>query len=647
MPVELDLLKSQLIAYNLAYRLGEPMLSDEEFDIMLDTYKVKAGLSAYNKLREQLLESKGDVKHEFTVGSLEKFTIDENEELQKWINPTSRYCITPKIDGLSICAIYSKGKLVKAVTRGDGITGVDQTNKLCRILPIVIDDNSESLIIRGECVILKSNFDIIKHLANTDFKNRRNAAIGIVNAKNVDLKLLNYLTFIPFAKWQPDNTYEQPIFIEYLKKLGFYEMQYLTCSSNTINCGYLEDTYNLWNSDPNKAVDFDMDGLVIQEINHTFEANVYLPTRTRAFKVNKLVAETTIEQIDWQISKSGYLCPVGILKPVELGGATVSRCTLFSAKVVKDNNLCNGTVISMHKAGDIIPKFDAVIAPSQISKMELPSVCPYCGATLVEVLNKNNEFQDLQCCNPSCKEQGAKKMAYILRNLGVDRITDVSLLKWGITDITSLLAYTANLDYKSSIYFYEALAAKLFNQPKEVIWGALDWDGIGMATWKSIFTTISFDALTAMEADLKNFIVDDVSSYTESIKNIIENTEGVNKETIKIISNSYSSNKIILDQIVNDPRYNPIISVEATKSFTSKVNSDCLSICVTGALSMSRSKIKTLVEQKGFIFNDSLIKTTNYLVTNDTSSNSSKLVKARKLNIKIINEEELIKLLNQ
>ena len=196
-----EILKNKILSYNKLYREGTPFITDEEFDSLLEEFKNQYQ-NDYDSLREELFESAGEIKHKFPVGSFEKIKNDKDadDNLIRWCKddaPDTTYSITEKIDGTSMTVRYENGILVEALSRGDGLTGVDKLNKLSLIVPRTIE-YKQPLNIRGEVTFTFDVFDEVKELCGKDFKNLRNTTTGIINSDNPPVEVVKKLSFIAY-----------------------------------------------------------------------------------------------------------------------------------------------------------------------------------------------------------------------------------------------------------------------------------------------------------------------------------------------------------------------------------------------------------------------------------------------------------------
>jgi DNA ligase (NAD+) len=266
-------MKEQIIEANEAYRKGTPIMSDEEYDILLTKYEEnEMDYEECRKFKESLFEDGGDVKHDYIVGSLEKVRYGEHE-LNKFllVNNINQLIVSEKIDGCSFVATYNKGKFIKGATRGDGKTGKDITKKLKHILPKIT--SKDHLEIRGELTLTHNSH---KELG---FKNRRNGTVGVINRDEVNPETIKHVKAIVYQIVNSDKgMFDQ--FLE-LEQLGFQTPLY--CLHEVTD--YTEENLKEFLLERKAFAVYDIDGLVISSFDCENE-NVYHPKHKVAFKVN-------------------------------------------------------------------------------------------------------------------------------------------------------------------------------------------------------------------------------------------------------------------------------------------------------------------------------------------------------------------------
>lgn len=298
-----------------SYHEGDPIISDEQFDVLVEKYGEKGvGHST----------SDSATPHLFRMYSLQKFYGGEDQPPIVNGNKVSTY----KLDGAAVDLLYNKGKLIRALTRGDGFKGEDITDKILQLdsVPNTLRDPNIRQVI-GEIV------------ASKDIPNSRNYAAGALNLKSVDEFLERAVHFYAYGLHTdtPCNTYAQDMFL--LEENSF----------NTV-----------LSLDIDKPIPFPNDGIVVRvNSNNVFEDMGHTAKHPRgawALKERSEGLETTLKDVIWQVGKSGKVTPVAILEPVEIDGAVVQRATLNNIGFIKGLDLSIGDKVLVERAGGIIPR---------------------------------------------------------------------------------------------------------------------------------------------------------------------------------------------------------------------------------------------------------------------------------------------------
>lgn len=655
----IEQLKKDILEYNRSYREGKPTISDEKFDEYVDELKNQLSSKDYIAFRKTLFESAGDIKHAFPVGSFEKIKNDDHadENLEKFIknDPEDQtYAITEKIDGSSMTVKYENGILVEALSRGDGLTGTDETNKLALIVPKVID-YKKPITIRGEVTLTFDVFDQVKEACGKDFKNLRNATTGILLDKNPLPDVVRAVSFIAYRVWDCEEELRtlingsQEREMAFIASQGFLTPPITTVEKKNLTAANLQIIWDhILKSNPN----YQVDGLVIQKNGvDNLKERALLPKGGMAYKFNSLVAETTLKDIVWQVSKSGYMCPVGILEPVNLGGSTVSRCTLHNFKNVIDNRLRKNIKIKICKSGDIIPYFVCTSIPKEdrpwdsieeTCKDFLPKKCPACGSK--DILIKR-DATEIRCMNGTkCVAQSVGKLEFFLRNFDVKGVSEVSLRKWGILSFKDLVDFMDNKNPqgKAQEKFGNEVFDKIFDSKINLqeLMANLDWDGIGEKTWKKIFNHIS---ITWLISRFYLWIHNNEEDAHKELVDAMTKIDGIQDATINNIAVEFMDNMAIMQLLCDKCQ-----TFHLREAIECKVNDDSkvcylkdLTFVITGTLTKPRKEWVKIIEDLGGNVVDKVSSKTDFLVCNDKNSTSSKTQTAKSLYIPIINEKEL------
>lgn len=630
---EIKKLEAQLTEYNTYYREGAPRVSDEVYDALeaklIEFYPEskllkKVGVKSKASIKTQ------KVKHATKMLSLDKaYTVDE---IMSWSKDRELIALK-KIDGSSCSLIYIDGDLVKAKTRGDGIEGEDITEHVQYIDDIPKKLNKKiSIEVRGELYCQKTTFGILSDEMATLGLDRpvseRNIVAGLIGRKS-HIFLCKYLCFFAYTMID-ERPFSNNLESESLDEL--YALDFAVPSYHRINS--LEEATNhisevtLFKS----HLDYLIDGIVfiINSIDEQKKMGYtsHHPKYKLAYKFKAEDKETIINEIKWQVSRNGVLTPVAVVETVELSGANVSNVTLHNYGIVRDFNLKVGDLIKITRSGEVIPKFLSVVASFPGLYVE-PKTCPNCHSDL------SKEDIRLFCKNTSCSSRVVEE---ILNYLAVMNIEDINekrieelLSKGLISTIDSLYDLTIEklllLDKVQS-----KSASKIFNNiqasksPKlSVFFVANGISSLGLSSCEKIINA-GYDTfekfLNLTEADI--VAIDGFSNI--SAQNILTSLKA---KLPTIIALTY---KGVIP--ANAERIVDFASPILGKSF-----------CITGSLSRPRKEIEDLLKSKGATIVSSVSTKTNYLLTNEVGSGSSKAEKALNLGITILSEADLEQLL--
>ena len=375
--MEYEQLNEQLKEYSKAYYDGNPMVTDLEYDNLVK--KIKGYETDHTASQDSITKVVGSTSGNNKIVHLEKmysmedlFSLDEVKGwLERRANVTSYY-VMPKYDGCSLNITYENGKLVSAVTRGDGYQGEDVTYnvKSIRDIPMYISNKSK-IEIRGEVVIPKSKFEELnlKRIEQDlpTFSNPRNLASGSIRVKNENIDD-RWLTFVPWGiGYNTLNFKSYDDQLIWLKENGFSHDSYgqlVNVSEVPSRCSYLEEHRD--------DLKYQLDGAVIK-VNSTIAYSELgytekYPKGIVAFKFKAVEVITELLDVKWQVGKSGVVTPVGILRPIEISGSIVSNVTLHNTNYIKAMELKIGDTISMIKSGDVIPKLSNVFKGRRTGK---------------------------------------------------------------------------------------------------------------------------------------------------------------------------------------------------------------------------------------------------------------------------------------
>jgi DNA ligase (NAD+) len=631
-------LESLITKYQKSYYDGEGEISDAEFDKLWDELKVlDPENSILHKVGADNSANFEKVRHIMPMGSQEKAA--DNEQFMAWAlkHDYSEYLVEYKLDGASLELQYENGNLMKAVTRGDGSTGDDITRNALKMKGVIktLCRNGQKVDftggIRGEVIMTHQ----VHQSYFSDKANCRNAANGLMKRK--DGSGSEYLTLITYDVWATEG--EQPYSdeedkLKFLSDCGFNPVVLKVCNSaqEVID-------YRIQIMEKRKSLEYDIDGLVIKErsVNHQ-DAMRDRPDRQIAFKFNLEEAVSILRQVEWGENGATYT-PVAVFDKVDLNGTQVQRASLANPNLIRALNLKIGSHVVVVKRGEIIPKIMSVLhTDSSDDKLEpiiFPSKCAVCGSELVD------EGTRLYCPNKSCPKRVLHQLlkwvsVLDIRDFGETLITALynkGVLK-SITDIYSLTV--ENL----TPYF---LTEKSMSEEKKSLGAQKVYDSI--QNHRQV-TLEKFIAGFDIEGIGETIVEKVVQSGYETIDKIFELSE-------EQVAGIYGFAEIMAHTFVQGMKENflEMKNLIDNKIITIKVpeNNAALSgksFCFTGELhSMKRSDAQAIVKEKGGSVKSSVVKGLSYLVTNDTSSGSSKNLKAKELGIPVINEEEFLALI--
>lgn len=329
--------------------------------------------------------------------------------------------LEPKLDGLSISLIYSNGDLKVASTRGDGLIGEDITENIRTLASIPQHiDTTDEIEVRGEVVMMKKDFEQLNEEREKRgeklFANPRNAAAGSLRQLDTDITASRNLTFFAYELFGTDIKTQEDVLAQ-LRSWGFTTSDYVKlCNSFGEATKFCKEI-----GQERANLDYDIDGVVYKVNDLSIKealgfADKY-PRYAIAYKFSAKEAQTTILDITLQVGRTGIITPVAELKPVNIGGVLVSRATLHNFKYIRDKDIRVGDQVVVMRAGDVIPQ-----VVESLSRYIFPKTCPCCGSELKEVFKmklvrkktmETDEVLTLRCAN-ECPKQLVEQLKYFV-----------------------------------------------------------------------------------------------------------------------------------------------------------------------------------------------------------------------------------------
>ena len=634
---EIDTLVNKLNYYTDCYNTGLPKISDEEWDNMyFELYKLERETGYINpesptqKIHYQTVSALQKVKHNHPMLSLAK-TKDE-DEIKSFMGDKECVCMA-KMDGLTCSLLYKNGRLVRAETRGNGEEGEDITHNALVIpsIPKIINYTGE-IIIDGEIICDYKTFKKFKG----EYKNPRNFAAGAIRRLNSKECEEAGLTFVA---WDIINSSFKTFAnkMQCLQSSGFIAVPGGTIQ---VDFEYTKAQIINWCKDEG----YPIDGLVIKynntEYYNSLGSTAHHPNGGIAFKFYDEEYETELLDIEWNMSRTGTLTPVAIFKPVDIDGSTVSRANLSNVSVMWDTlGKCPDLYqkIWVTKRNQIIPKIERAIKndiPHDhiLPNGQVPLYCPICDGE-VKVVSDFDSITAI-CTESSCPGKLVNIIDhYCDRTKGLDirglsKKTIEQLIEWGW------------VESPYDLYFLKGHRDEWINKP-----------GFGVTSVTKILDAIEKSKTCRLENYISALgipligltIAKEIVKYYETWHDFREAIGGRWSDLYGFgigIENSLNKyDYAMADKIAE--MLNFIIPEEDHKEQTV----EGMIFTITGKLSKKRDEIKADIESCGGKVTGSVSSKTNYLVCNDKNSTTGKSAEAKRLNIPVITEEELNKLL--
>lgn len=657
-------LRKELEQHNYNYYvLSAPTISDFEFDEkMRELQELEQAYPAYDdpdspthRVGSDLSKEFAKVVHKYPMLSLgntysQEEVRDFYEQISRALNEPFELVAELKYDGTSISLIYEQGRLVKAVTRGDGVQGDDVTAnvKTIRSIPLRLqgEDYPAQFEIRGEVLLPWTEFDRLNKEREEQeeplFANPRNAASGTLKQQNPAIvaarKLDAYLYYLLGEQLPAETHWDN---LEAARRWGFKIPKVMKL------CHTLQDVFDYiayWDNE-RKNLPVATDGIVLkvnslrQQRNLGFTAKS--PRWAIAYKFQAERAETRLNAVTFQVGRTGAITPVANLEPVLLAGTIVKRASLHNADIIEGLDLHLGDQVYVEKGGEIIPKIVGVNTEVRTAglgeKVSFIKTCPECGTPLVRPEGEAAHYcpNDIGC-PPQIKgriEHFVTRKAMNI-NIGPETIEDLyeaglvkdsaDLYTLRISDLLRLERWAE----KSAQNLMESLAASK-QVPFERVLYALGIRYVGETVAKRL--ALSFHSIEALEqASFESLIaVDEIGErIAQSVRTYFADER--NQAIVKRLKEQGLQMKLSEERLANQS--------DKLKGLT---------IVISGTFSKhSRDEYKAMIEQHGGKNSGSVSGKTNYILAGENMG-PAKLEKAAKLGVKIIHEEEFLSMLNE
>ncbi len=627
------------------YVLDNPTVSDKEYDALYDKLvklEKETGIVLFDSPTKRVggepVSAFSKHKHIERLYSLDKATTSDeliafDNRIKKFTN-NPEYTVEYKFDGLTICLTYEDGKFKCATTRGNGVEGEDVTAQVLTVksFPMTIDYKG-TIEVQGEAIIRLSVLEEYNKTATEPLKNARNAVAGAI--RNLDPKVtekrrveimfynVNY-TSEKFLKTQTDC-------VEFLKTNGFKVHPFLAVKKDI--SGVMSAIKDIENS--RKTLDVLTDGAVVKindfSIRETMGATDKFPRWAIAYKFEAEEVTTILKDVKWQVGRTGKLTPLGLLEPTELAGALVSKATLNNYGDVLRKGVKIGARVLVRRSNEVIPE---ILGTTEIydgnKDVIKPTECPYCKSSLME------EGANLFCPNENCTPRIVAKLTNFACKNGVniegfsERTAEDLYLKLGVDSFSKL--YTLTEEQLLSLEGFKKLKAnnllKAIENSKKVDFAnliyALGIDNVGKKTAKDF-------------ADKFQDLDELVNATKEQLLSIEEVGEIIADDVVGFFQNTEN-----LQEIQN------LLTLGVKIVYSEKIKDGIFvgeKIVLTGSLqSFTRDQAGKIIESLGGEVQSSVTKSTTMVIAGENAG--SKLDKAKKLDIKIVDEEQFKLLIN-
>jgi len=671
---------------HLYYNEASPEISDAEFD------ELWVELSSLSPEHPQLLRVGSDpppgsvkVEHLFPMLSLKKANTDD--EIAHFVSETTaqgrRFVCQPKLDGSALSLEYRRGRLVRAATRGSGTRGEDVTANARRISNV-----AETLDWDGDCHV---RGEVVMPLATFREKyaeiapNPRNLAAGSLRQKHTDagkgraedLVFLAYGVELPTGDSRHPDSPEPPYFeydsdtVSWLQSIG------IEVAGNEVaggadadtTCSAILSVVQNW-TDMREAADWEIDGIVVKldrlDKRELLGMTAHHPRWALAWKFPPEEATTVLMDVDWQTGRTGNVTPVSRVAPVRVSGVTVENTTLHNKGEVERLGIQLGDKVRVVRRGDVIPKIIEVLGPAAASDLEgrqhsdgtpfaeplptrteiaIPTGCPRCSTTLIE----DGAF--IRCTNLDCPSRLERAILYWCRHLEMDGIGEKLAEQMCATGLVSTIAdlYKLKIEDISGLErMAEKSASNVFDEledsrsmPLSSFITALGLPRIGPEVASVIATEVgSLDSLLELVSEMdKDPGVDESgkpNKHNTAMSRLIA-IEGVGETVARLLLEGLDTRSEVVENLSRELD----ITEESRKQETGPLGGQ--TFCITGTLSRPRKEIALSIKAEGGKVVSSVSGKLDFLVAGGSAG--SKLEKANRLGVSILNEAELAELL--
>ena len=624
------------------YQESREIMPNHEYDRLydlLESLEQETGVilskSPTTRVGYEVLSDLPKEKHPQKMLSLDK--TKDVEQLKSWLGDKEGV-LSWKLDGLTIVLTYEGGKMVKAVTRGNGEIGevITANARAFSNLPLSIPFK-ERLVLRGEAVISYPDFEKINETITDEgakYKNPRNLCSGSVRQLNSAVTAERHVRFYAFALVSDDGIEfkERTQQFDWLAEQGFAVVQH-----KRVTAANMEETVKWFENEIEDNIN-PSDGLVLSyndiAYGQSLGTTAKFPRDSIAFKWRDEIKETTLKEIEWSASRTGLINPVAIFEPVELEGTTVSRASVHNISVMRELKLGVGDRIKVYKANMIIPQIAENITGT--GSVEIPSECPVCG--FHTQIHNENGVQTLMCPNPECLAKQIKSFTHFVSRdaMNIEGLSEMTIEKLIARGVIKELADIFHVEkYKKEITEMEGFGEKSFANLKKSIEKARN------TTVQRFLYSLGIPNIGTANARI----------IARHCHNSWQRVQNLSKEELMTID---GIGEVMADAFVGffaNPAKAHIVEdllkeIQLDEEFEAAGAAfEGLTFVITGSLNHyeNRDALKAEIERQGGKVAGSVSAKTSFLINNDLLSQSGKNKKAKELGIRIIDEETIIK----
>lgn len=615
------------------YFNSEEIMSDSTYDLLTD-YLDKYGTPEQKEVLYEIGETVVIHKHKlpYVMGSMDKIKITDINKLKSWMNKYSGpYLLSDKLDGISAMLVYKNNEPINLYTRGDGTVGMNISHLIDYLSGIPKKIQIKNIIIRGELIMNKKLFD--KKYADK-MANARNMVAGQINRKKFNSKIMKDIDFVAYEIIEPwtniKSQYQQ------LEKLNFNIPNYNIIKHENLSMTNLSKELKRHKNNSS----YELDGIIINDTNNHKRYTADNPEYSFAFKelLEDLIVTVKVLDVEWNVSKDGYIKPKLLLEPTKLSGVIIKNVTAFNAKFIKDNNLGPGSIIKLTRSGDVIPHIVSVIKSTK-AKFPDKSILDWeWNKSAVDIIVKSNKVL----------QQRIKELTFFLKNLNVKYIDEKlveKLYSLGYKNIKNYFKFNKN-DLINISGFKETMINKIDNEIKTAIQNMTLLDlmvasnifghGMGRKKLNKIITQYP-------DIILKKYMLTKKQLYDKIIG--IKGFDDIT--TSQFVKNLTKFCNFFLD-LPKTNRNRLLIETIIINKFSNIKKSNNKFKDLKFVFSDFRNKEwEEYIISNGGSVTGTVSKYTNYIVTSTEQKknpSNSKVLKAKELNIKILDKNDFIKL---